>query len=235
MKVSVVVPAYNEDTTIGQVLGELGQLALDLEVIVVDDGSTDRTAAIVEASGDERIRLVRKQNGGKGTALRRGFDEAVGDIVVVQDSDIELSPARVPDLVAPIVQGRADVVYGSRFLQPVPGLAVSRRVANWLLTFLTNRLYGTRLTDMETAHKAVRADLLQAIPLVSDRFDIEVELTAKLARCGARFVEVPSPYRPRTLAQGKHIRFRDGVQALIRIMRWARWHPSPSLLSAVSR
>ena len=235
MKVSVVVPAYNEDTTIGQVLGELGQLALDLEVIVVDDGSTDRTAAIVEASGDERIRLVRKQNGGKGTALRRGFDEAVGDIVVVQDSDIELSPARVPDLVAPIVEGRADVVYGSRFLQPVPGLAVSRRAANWLLTFLTNLLYGTRLTDMETAHKAVRADLLQAIPLVSDRFDIEVELTAKLARCGARFVEVPSPYRPRTQGQGKHIRFRDGVHAVLRILRWARWHPSPSLLSVASR
>jgi glycosyltransferase involved in cell wall biosynthesis len=226
MKVSVVVPAYNEEGTIAQVLDELETLDLDMEVIVVDDGSTDATAAIVIARQSDRVRLVSKPNGGKGTALRRGFDEAIGDIVVVQDADIELRPSNIPILVAPITAGTADVVYGSRFLQPVAGLKASRRAANWVLTTLTNAIYRTRLTDMETAHKAIRTEFLHGLPLEATRFDIEVELTAKLARSGARFVEVPSAYVPRTVAEGKKISFRDGVHAVGRILHWARWHPT---------
>lgn len=225
MKVTVVVPAYNEEATIGLVLDQLEQLDLDAEVVVVNDGSTDRTAEVVRARESARVRLVDKPNGGKGTALRRGFEEAVGDIVVVQDADVELSPANIPNLVAPILRGDADVVYGSRFLLPVPGLKRRRLLANRFLTTLTNAVYGTRITDMETAHKAVRAELLKGLPLESTRFDIEVELTAKLARSGARFVEIPSRYTPRSVEQGKKIRFRDGVHAVQMILHWARWKP----------
>jgi glycosyltransferase involved in cell wall biosynthesis len=226
MKVSIVVPAYDEEATIGQVLDEIEALDLDMEVIVVDDGSKDSTAAIVRERLNDRVRLFSKPNGGKGTALRRGFEEAIGEVVVVQDADVELRPAHIPGLIAPIVENRADVVYGSRFLGEVPGLKRSRRAANWVLTTLTNVIYGTKLTDMETAHKAIRADFLRGLPLEATRFDIEVELTAKLARSGARFVEVSSPYVPRAADEGKKIKFRDGVHAVGRILHWARWHPA---------
>ena len=227
MKISIVVPAYNEEGTIGPVLERLEQLDLDCEFIVVNDGSTDGTSQVLAGyAGHPRVRVEHKANGGKGTALRRGFEIAAGDIVVVQDSDLELDPAKIPDLVAPIERDEADVVYGSRFLLPVPGLKVKRRLANWLLTFLTNRVYGCRITDMETAHKAFRRDFLGRLNLEATRFDIEVELTAKLARCGARMIEIPSRYQPRTVDQGKKIQFRDGVHAIKMILRWSRWKPS---------
>jgi Glycosyl transferase family 2 len=143
----------------------------------------------------------------------------------VQDSDLELDPANIPNLVEPIATDRADVVYGSRFLTKVPGLKLQRRLANWLLTALTNAIYRTKVTDMETAHKAFRQRYVSQLALEATRFDIEVELTAKLARLGARFVEIPSPYQPRTVDQGKKIRFSDGIHAIRMILRWARWRP----------
>jgi glycosyltransferase involved in cell wall biosynthesis len=211
MKVSIVVPAYNEEGTIGTVLDRLEALDLDCEIIVVNDGSTDGTAQVLAGRGNERVHIEHKANGGKGTALRRGFELANGDVVVVQDSDLELNPDNIPNLVAPIERGDADVVYGSRFLEKVEGLKITRRAANWLLTTLTNLVYRTHVTDMETAHKAMRRDLLDNLDLQSTRFDIEVELTAKLARVGARIIEIPSPYSPRNIDQGKKIRFSDGI------------------------
>jgi glycosyltransferase involved in cell wall biosynthesis len=229
MRISIVVPAYNEEAFIGEVLDQIERLDLDdYEVIVVNDGSTDGTEAIVKERESDRIRLVTKPNGGKGSALRRGFEEATGDVVVVQDADVELRPANIPNLVEPIESGRADVVYGSRFLEPVAGLRRTSRMANWFLTTLTNLIYRTKLTDMETAHKAITRSLLTGLPLESCRYDIEVELTAKLARSGARIVEIPSTYTPRTVEQGKKIGVKDGIEAIGRILRWARWRPSQS-------
>lgn len=227
MKVSIVVPVYNEERTVGPVLDALERLDLDCEIIVVNDGSTDGTAAVLAGREGGRIRVESKPNGGKGTALRRGFEVAIGDVVVVQDSDLELDPALIPDLVAPIERGEADVVYGSRFLLPVAGLSFERRAANWFLTTLTNTIYGVSLTDMETAHKAIRVELLRDIPLVATKFDIEVELTAKLARRGARFHEIASPYTPRGKDDGKKISFSDGLHAIQQILRWSRW-PQPA-------
>lgn len=225
MKISIVVPAYNEEGTIGPVLDRLEALDLDCEIIVVNDGSTDGTAQVLAGRGSHKVHIEHKANGGKGTALRRGFELAIGEVIVVQDSDLELDPANIPNLVAPIAEGRADVVYGSRFLTKVPGLKLQRRLANWLLTTLTNVIYRTRVTDMETAHKAFRRTYVPQLRLEATRFDIEVELTAKLARLGARFVEIPSPYQPRTVDQGKKIRFSDGLHAIRMILRWSRWKP----------
>ncbi len=223
--ISVVVAAYNEEDTIGAVLDALGELDLDMEVIVVNDGSTDRTAAIIESRTGPRLQLISKPNGGKGTALRAGFEATSGSIIVIQDADVELSPARIPDLIAPILAGDADVVFGSRFLEPVPGLGWERRLANWFLTMLSNISFHTKLTDMETAHKAIRGTYVQQFTLEATRFDVEVELTAKLSRLGARIIEIPSPYTPRTVAEGKKIGFGDGIHAVQAILRWRRWRP----------
>lgn len=224
--ISIVIAAYNEEDTIGAVLDAVAELDLDKEVIVVDDGSTDRTAEIVAARTNDRLRLISKPNGGKGTALATGFAATTGDIVVIQDADVELSPARIPDLAEPIRSGRADVVYGSRFLEPVPGLGFERRLANWFLTTLTNLSFHTKLTDMETAHKAISREYMDRFTLEATRFDVEVELTAKLARLGARIIEIPSPYKPRTVAEGKKIGFGDGIHAVQAILRWRKWRPS---------
>ncbi|MFM8862796.1 MAG: glycosyltransferase family 2 protein [Acidimicrobiia bacterium] len=224
--ISIVIAAYNEEDTIGAVLDAVGELDLDKEVIVVDDGSTDRTAAIVEARTTDRLRLISKPNGGKGTALAAGFAAATGSIVVIQDADVELSPARIPDLIAPIIDGRADVVYGSRFLEPVPGLGFERRLANWFLTKLSNVCFHTKLTDMETAHKAISREYMDQFALEATRFDVEVELTAKLSRLGARIIEIPDPYKPRTVAEGKKIGFGDGIHAVQAILRWRKWRPA---------
>ncbi|MEI7622658.1 MAG: glycosyltransferase family 2 protein [Actinomycetes bacterium] len=223
--ISVVVAAYNEEDTIGAVLDALGELDLDMEVIVVNDGSTDRTAAIIESRTGPRLHLISKPNGGKGTALRAGFEAASGSIIVIQDADVELSPARIPDLIAPIIADSADVVFGSRFLEPVPGLGWERRLANWFLTMLSNISFHTKLTDMETAHKAIRGTYVQQFTLEATRFDVEVELTAKLSRLGARIIEIPSPYTPRTVAEGKKIGFGDGIHAVQAILHWRRWRP----------
>lgn len=230
MKVSIVVPVYNEAATIGEVLDQLAGVdlgaGLDKEIIVVDDGSTDRTAAVIGAHGGPIVRERLAVNLGKGAALRHGFSVATGDVIVVQDADLELSPVVIRRLVEPVLAGRADAVYGSRFLEAPERVPWHRRLANRILTTLTNVLYGTSLTDMETAHKAIRRDCLARLGLEANRFEIEVELTAKLARCGARFVEVASPYEPRRRDEGKKIRWQDGVIALRTLWRYRRWTPS---------
>lgn len=225
MKVSVVVPVYNEASTIGSVLGELAALELDGEIIVVDDGSDDETPAIISEQDLPLVVERLEPNQGKGVAVRRGIARAQGQILVLQDADLELSPEVIHDLLAPIASGSADAVYGSRFLKSVESVPLARRQANRFLTWLTNRVYGTALTDVETAHKAFRTHLVRQLDLRASRFEIEIEITAKLARSGARFQEIPSPYRPRSRREGRKIRWWDGLLAIATILRYRRWQP----------
>lgn len=232
MKISIIVPVFNEESTIGLVLDRLADLEIEREVIVIDDGSTDSSGAVIRGHHSELVIEHMGANVGKGAAVRRGIELSTGDIVVIQDADLEVHPGNIGSLVQPILEGGADAVYGSRFLVKHPGVRFSRRLANRFLTASMNVLYGLRLTDMETAHKAIRGELARSLTLASDRFDIEVELTARLARGGARIVEVPTPYEPRNRDEGKKIRVRDGFEALRSIWRW-RTLPRKALSTAV--
>jgi glycosyltransferase involved in cell wall biosynthesis len=225
-RLSIIVPVYNEAQTIGQVLDRVDDIALDaveLEVIVVDDGSTDGSAAIIEArmrdGAANRVAHFFSVNQGKGAAVRFGFAQATGDIVMIQDADLELDPAECARLVAPILAGRAAVVYGSRFRRPGPGIPARTRWANRMLTACANALFGTRLTDMETAYKVLRRDVLEAIALRCTGFDIEPEITARVVQAGFRIVEVPVGYRPRRHDEGKKVSWTDGVAALVTLLR----------------
>jgi len=233
MKISIVVPVYNEAGTLGRVLDRLALLDLDSEIIVIDDGSNDGTASVAREH-PTRPRVEQFEiNRGKGAAVRRGVEVATGDIVVVQDADLELDPLNITALLPPLISEEADAVYGSRFVESAAGLPPVRVAANKLITRLTNLVYGIRLTDAETAHKAVLRSTLLGLDLSSDRVEIEIEITAKLARTGARFVEVPSVYEPRSKADGKKIGWKDGVSAVRTVFRYRSWQPnrSPASLS----
>ena len=220
---SVVVPAYNEAATIEAVLRQLQQVPLRLEVIAVDDASTDGTGAILDrlvGTGLVQQVLHHETNRGKGAALRSGIAAATGRVIVAQDADLEYDPAELPRLLAPIKEGRADAVYGSRFQGgPHRVLFFWHAVGNNFLTLLSNMFTNLNLTDMETCYKLVRADLLKRLPLRSERFGIEVELTARLAQAGARIWELPISNSGRTYAEGKKITWRDGLAALFHILR----------------
>ncbi len=213
---SVVMPVYNERDTIGGMVARvLAVPGLRVELIVVDDGSTDGTAEILrELATRYPIKLFHKPNGGKGSALRLGFKEVTGDLVVIQDADTEYSPEEFPDLIELICQGRADVVYGSRFLGRHRVFLFTHYLGNLFLTLLTNVLYNTMLTDMETCYKAMRIEVLRSFSLDSDGFGIEPEMTAKIFKRGYRVYEVPITYDGRGYDEGKKITWRDGVVAL---------------------
>jgi glycosyltransferase involved in cell wall biosynthesis len=216
---SIIVPVYNEESTVGAVIDRL--LAIDLpvdrEILVVNDGSTDGTRPVLDAlppRGD-MLRIVHAAtNGGKGRAIRTGFEQARGTIVAIQDADLELDPAEIATLVLPILSRETTVVYGSRFLNGTPAAPFISVAANRFLTGMTNVLYGSRLTDMETCYKVMRADVARALELEANRFDIEPEITAKLLRAGHNIVERPVRFEPRSRAQGKKIGWRDGVKAI---------------------
>jgi glycosyltransferase involved in cell wall biosynthesis len=215
--VSVLVPVYNEEATIGTVLGRLLDLTLVKEVIVVDDGSADRTASIVASMNDARIKLIRQpKNGGKTSAIQRALQEVTGSVVIVQDADLEYDPAEIPSVVEPILSGYADVVYGSRFLvkRGAKFIGYYHSLANHCLTVLSNLLSKLNLTDVETCYKAFRADIIRGIPLVSKGFGMEIELTASIARLGLRIHEVPISYHARTYEEGKKIGVRDAIATL---------------------
>jgi glycosyltransferase involved in cell wall biosynthesis len=215
---SIVVPVYNEESTVGAVVERL--LAIDLpvarEVLVVNDGSTDGTRRVLDAiQPRDTLRIIHAPvNGGKGRAIRTGFEQARGTIVAIQDADLELDPAEIGALVLPILAQETVVVYGSRFLAgrvKAPWISVA---ANRFLTGLTNVLYGSRITDMETCYKVMRTEVARALQLEANRFDIEPEITAKLLRAGHTIIERPVKFEPRSRAQGKKIGWRDGVKAI---------------------
>jgi glycosyltransferase involved in cell wall biosynthesis len=221
MKLSVLMPVYNESRTLRTIIGRVLTTPVegDLEVVAVDDGSSDRSWEILSelAASDDRIVAIRlPENRGKGHAIRIAIEHMSGDIGVVQDSDLEYDPAELPRLIKPILDGRADAVFGSRFASSPERrvLLYWHSLGNKALTWLTNVLNDLNLTDMETCYKAIRADLLRSLRLRSDRFGIEPEITTRLAQLGARIYEVPISYHGRTYAEGKNIGWRDGIQAI---------------------
>lgn len=224
LTLSVIVPAYNEAGTVEQIVSRLRELPLRLEVIAVNDASRDGTGAVLDrlaAQGVLHRVIHHPENRGKGAALRSGIAAATGDVVVVQDADLEYDPTDLPRLLEPIRAGRADAVYGSRFQGgPHRVLFFWHSVGNRLLTLTSNMFTNLNLTDMETCYKLVRRDLLQRLPLTSNRFGFEVEITARLAQAGARIWELPITYSGRTYAEGKKITWRDGLAALWHILRY---------------
>lgn len=220
---TVVIPAYNEVGTVERLLRRVREVPLNLEVIVVDDGSTDGTRDLLGELEAELIdQLVfHEKNQGKGAALRTGFGRATGDVVVVQDADLEYDPYELPILLEPILSGKADAVYGSRFLGgPHRVLFFWHSVGNRVLTLLSNMMTDLNLTDMETCYKMVRTELLQSLPLSAHRFGIEPELTARLVQAGARIYELPISYDGRSYADGKKIGWKDGVSAFWAILKY---------------
>ncbi len=219
---SVVMPAYNEQDTIEEIVGRVLAVRLRTELIVVDDGSTDGTRDILtRLQAQHGFKLIlQERNQGKGAAIRRGFAEVSGDIVVIQDADLEYSPEEYPELIDLICQGRADVVYGSRFLGRHRVFLFTHYLGNRFLTLLTNVLYNTMLSDMETCYKVMRADVLRSMTLRSDSFGIEPELTAKIFKRGYRVYEVPITYDGRGYDEGKKITWRDGFTALWVLLKY---------------
>ena len=219
---SVVMPVYNERNTIDEIIGRVLAVPMRVELIVVDDCSTDGTRErLVELQKQHGFTLLlQERNQGKGAALRRGFSAVTGDLVVIQDADLEYSPEEFPQLVELIVDGRADVVYGSRFLGRHRVFLYTHYLGNRLLTFLTNVLYNTMLTDMETCYKVMRREVIDGLALKSNGFGIEPELTAKIFKRGYRVYEVPITYDGRGYDEGKKIGWKDGVVALWVLLRY---------------
>ena len=223
MKLSVVMPVYNEEKTLETILGRVLRSPDLLEIIVVDDASTDGTALALARVSDPRIRVFRHaKNRGKGAALRTGFEQVQGEVVVVQDADLEYDPREYSRLLEPIEANLADVVYGSRFTGETHRvLYYWHYVGNRFLTTLSNMFTNLNLTDMETCYKAFRADALKGLKLKSDRFGIEPEITAKIARRGLRVYETSISYHGRNYSEGKKITWRDGFFAIASIVRYA--------------
>jgi len=219
---SVVMPVYNEAATVEEMIRRVAAVPVRTQLIVVDDCSTDGTREMLQRlQAALPFELVlQPRNQGKGSALRRGFQEVRGDIVVIQDADLEYSPEEFPMLIELICQGRADVVYGSRFLGRHRVFLFSHYLGNRFLTLLTNILYNTMLTDMETCYKVMRTEVLRSMTLRSNRFGIEPELTAKIFKRGYRVYEVPITYDGRGYEEGKKIGWRDGVVALWVLLRY---------------
>jgi glycosyltransferase involved in cell wall biosynthesis len=223
MKLSVVIPAYNEKNTILEMLDRVRQVNLPKEIIIVDDFSTDGTREILKKlpPSDDLTTIFQPRNMGKGAALRTGFGSVTGDIVIVQDADLEYDPAEYVNLIHPILANKADVVFGSRFLGgPHRVLLFWHSVGNRVLTTLSNMITDLNLTDMETCYKVFRAEILKKIQFKEDRFGFEPEFTAKVSRARLRIYEVPISYSGRDYSEGKKISWKDGVAAIYLILKY---------------
>jgi glycosyltransferase involved in cell wall biosynthesis len=221
-RVSFIVPAFNEAATIAEVLERVEALDLDKQIVVVDDGSTDDTQHVLENwAHRDGVHLIRQQNRGKGSAIRAAIPLLDGDITVIQDADMEYDPADVPGLIEPITRGAADVVFGSRLSggRPQRAYLFWHLLGNRFLSLLTNVLFNTTLSDMETGYKAFRIEVLRSLDLHEDDFAIEPEITAKVCKLDLRIYELPISYYGRTYAEGKKITWRDGVKAVVVLFR----------------
>jgi glycosyltransferase involved in cell wall biosynthesis len=239
MKLSVVMPVYNERATLREITGKVLAVPIDLELICVDDGSRDGSREILAELQSEHAQLrviLQPNNMGKGAALRRGIHEAKGDFVIIQDADLEYDPLEYPQLLEPLIQGKADVVYGSRFTGGGPHrvLYFWHSVGNWLLTLLSNCLTNINLSDMETCYKVFRREVIQSIPIEEDRFGFEPEITVKLAHRKLRIYEVGIGYWGRTYEEGKKIGWRDGFRALYCLLKYSIKEPKTKAARAAT-
>lgn len=220
MTVSFIIPVYNGSRTIAEVVRRVNALNLKKQIIIVDDGSTDATPKVLETLKNQ-VDVIHSSvsNGGKGTAIRIGIGYVKGDVVIIQDADLELNPEECPLLIESIQAGKTEVVYGSRFLRPPVGVPWKTRAANRFLTRLTNLMYGSRLTDMETGFKVFRSSVVKNLPLKSRRFEFEPEVTARLLQAKVGILEVPVSYVPRSAREGKTIGWKDGLHAIWTLLR----------------
>jgi glycosyltransferase involved in cell wall biosynthesis len=229
LRLSVLIPVYNEATTIEHVVDRVRQIPASTEIIAIDDASRDGSGDVLErlrAAGRIHHLVRHPVNRGKGAAIRSGIAHATGDVVVIQDADLEYDPLDLPTLLGPIADGKADAVFGSRFQGgPHRVLYFWHSVGNSVLTLLSNMFTNLNLTDMETCYKVVRTELLKRLPLRSNRFGFEVEITARLSQAGARIWELPISYSGRTYAEGKKITWRDGFAAIFHVVRYNLFPP----------
>jgi len=224
LRLSVLIPVYNEATTIEHVVDRVREIPASTEVIAIDDASSDGSGDVLErlrAAGKVDQLVRHPKNRGKGAAIRSGIAHATGDVVVIQDADLEYDPVDLPTLLGPIAAGKADAVFGSRFQGgPHRVLYFWHAVGNTFLTLLSNMFTNLNLTDMETCYKVIRTDVLKRLPLRSNRFGFEVEITARLSQAGARIWELPISYSGRTYAEGKKITWRDGFAAIFHVLHY---------------
>jgi glycosyltransferase involved in cell wall biosynthesis len=239
MKLSVVMPVYNERATLRDVIARVLAVPLDIELICIDDGSQDGSREILAELGERypQMRIIlQPKNMGKGAALRRGIQESTGDFVIIQDADLEYDPAEYTRLLGPLIQGQADVVYGSRFMGAAPHrvLYFWHSVGNRILTLLSNALTNMNMSDMETCYKVFRREILQAIPIEENRFGFEPEITVKIAKRRLRVYEVGISYWGRTYEEGKKIGWKDGFRALWCLLKYTLKEPRLSLKPLVA-
>ena len=227
MKLSVIIPCYNEINTIDEILESIKKSGInDYEIIIVDDSSTDGTKDLLKKIKDERINIFYNEcNQGKGAALKKGFEHAKGDICIVQDADLEYDPKEYEFMIEPIINNKADVVYGSRFQSGRPHRVVYfwHRVGNGILTLLSNIFTDLNLTDMETCYKAFKTEIIQSIDINEKRFGFEPEITAKISRMNLRIYEIGISYYGRTYSEGKKIGWKDGLRAIYCIFKYNIW------------